>query len=78
MDEAFDLVGETDGVKVDEKPEIVPGHSQISENLRAVNWKQCGHGFQLNDHRVFNDEINSIGVGNFEILVGDRQQQLAL
>ncbi len=37
-----------------------------------------GHGFKLHNERILNQQIDSIGIGDFEILAGNRQQQLPL
>ena len=60
MDEAFDAIAEQRHVKIDEQTEMHPGKSEVGKNLRIVDWKKLGYGFQFHDDAFLHQEIDSI------------------
>jgi hypothetical protein len=55
VDDALDIVGETDGVKVHEEPEVVSGHSEIGEDLGVMDWEECADSFQFDHERILHE-----------------------
>jgi hypothetical protein len=55
VDDAFDLVGETDGVEIDEESDVLFGHAKVGENLSLVDGQKFGDGFEFDNECVFNE-----------------------
>ena len=76
MNDAFDIVGKTDGVEIHEKPELFPGHPQISQDLGVMYREECAYGFEFNHQRILHKQIDSISIGDLKVLVGDGKEKL--
>jgi hypothetical protein len=64
---------ENRGIKVDDKPYLLAGQTHISKQLRFVNSLDALNTLQLNDHRILDEQVDSVATVQMDALVHDRQ-----
>ena len=65
-------------VEVDKQSELMPGQSQVRQQLRPMHRQNDFHTLDLNDQAFFDDEIDDVGRREFISFISDRQPDLVL
>ncbi|MCW1912168.1 hypothetical protein OJ996_01200 [Luteolibacter sp. GHJ8] len=69
--EALEAVSEERNMKIDQKPERLSAHPEIGKQLGAVDRFESFARLQFNHDLVLHKQVDSVGVGNDQTLVGE-------
>ena len=75
-DHTPDAVTQMRNIEIDQQPELVATEFQIGENLGEMQREQFLHCLQLQNHAIFDDEINPVGCVELNAVIDDGESHL--
>src|SRR5258708_27305378 len=63
-------------VEIEQIAEFEAAEAQITQHLSSMDWKDCLKCFQLDDHQIVHQEVDSVAILDLQILVADRNRNL--
>jgi hypothetical protein len=73
----LDPVHEHRGMEIYQQPDAHPGETKVAEELGLMNRQHMFNGFNLNNHGIFDKEIQPVAAVQLNTLVNDRKRCLA-
>lgn len=78
VDETAKALHEGGFVKIHEESDAFVAHAKVGENLCVVDWFEGFDGFDFDDDGVVYEEVDAVGVGDFQVFVVDGEMKLVL
>src|SRR5258708_8747407 len=63
-------------VEIEQIAEFEAAEAQITQHLSSMDWKDCLKCFQLDDHQIVHQEVDSVAILDLQILVADQNRNL--